>query len=61
MNIAELSLLYGNTEYVRNKLGIGSAVDFVSYIANENNVCKDKAITIIKGNAHLMRLMFAVA
>ena len=60
-NIAVLSLLPGNTEYIRNKLGIHNCNEFLEYIAKTKNVNIDQAKQIILSNSELMKIMFAIA
>lgn len=60
-NIAVLSILPGNTECIRKKLGIYNCKQFIKYIANKNNVDLQQAKDIILNNNRLMQIMFAIA
>jgi hypothetical protein len=61
LNIAALSLIGNNTEYIRNKLNIHNCKEFIEYIAANNNCSYKEAIELIKNNNDLMKLMFSIA
>ena len=61
LNIAALSLIDNNTEYIRNKLKIYSCKQFIEDIAINNSCSYKEAIELIKNNNDLMQLMFSIA